>query len=102
MKDSIRGNEQMLVSGGRSGMSTKERLHNLIDELPERELHAAERFLEYLRDAGYDPFLRAVAKAPQDDELETPEEAEAVREAKDEIAARQVLPHDEVRRRLLG
>ena len=30
---------------------TRSDLHRLIDELPEDELHAARRFLEYLRDA---------------------------------------------------
>ena len=30
-------------------MSVKERLHQLVDDLPDTELHTAERFLEYLR-----------------------------------------------------
>jgi hypothetical protein len=30
-------------------MTTKESLHRLIDELPERELEAIHRFAEYLR-----------------------------------------------------
>ncbi|MBI3696977.1 MAG: hypothetical protein HY238_19355 [Acidobacteria bacterium] len=30
-------------------MSFKERLHQLVEELPDAELHTAERFLEYLR-----------------------------------------------------
>ena len=33
-------------------MTLKEKLHRLVDELPEAECHAAERYLEYLRDQG--------------------------------------------------
>ena len=32
-------------------MAVKENLHRLVDELPETELKAAQRFLEYLRDS---------------------------------------------------
>ena len=39
-------------------MSARDSLHRLIDELPESELAAAERFLHYLR-ATTDPVLRA-------------------------------------------
>jgi len=44
-------------------MTLKEELHHLVDELPNRELHAAKRFLEYLRNMG-DPFLQALEEAP--------------------------------------
>ena len=33
----------------------KERIHQIIDDLPRPELPVAERFLEFLRDAGSDP-----------------------------------------------
>ncbi len=77
-------------------MIDKEKLHRLIDELPERELLPAERFLEYLRDRGVDPLLKALANAPIDDEPETEEERAAVEEAKAEIARGEVLTWDEV------
>jgi hypothetical protein len=48
-------------------MSARDSLHRLIDELPESELAAAERFLHYLR-ATADPVLRALLEAPPDDE----------------------------------
>jgi len=51
-------------------MSTRDSLHRLIDELPESELTAAERFLHYLR-ATADPILRVLLEAPPDDEPET-------------------------------
>jgi len=39
------------------GMSSalKQELHALVDDLPEEELHAARRFLAFLRDEGTDP-----------------------------------------------
>ena len=64
-------------------MSTeiKRNLHQLVDELPENELHAAERFLEYLRDVGNDPVYTALIEAPEDDEPTTPEEDQSAEEA---------------------
>ena len=47
-------------------MKTKDELHTLVDQLPERELEAAGRYLEYLRDI-HDPVLRAFLAAPEDD-----------------------------------
>ena len=83
-------------------MTTKEQLHQLIDQLPASEWHAAERYLEYLRDA-CDPALRALLDIPEDDEPESPEEATAVAAAKARAAAGLPgIPHDEVRRRVLG
>jgi hypothetical protein len=59
-------------------MTTKEALHRLVDAIPERELDAAAAALEPL----VDPVLAAFLNAPLDDELETPEEAAAVADAK--------------------
>jgi hypothetical protein len=58
-------------------MSARDRLHRLIDELPESELAAAERVLHYLR-ATADPVLRALLEAPLDGEPETDDEPQAV------------------------
>jgi len=71
----------------------------LIEELPESELLAAERFLAYLRDM-VDPVRRALLTAPWDDEPETEEERQAVQEAHHELARGDVYPLDEVRREL--
>jgi hypothetical protein len=46
-------------------MTTKERLHKLVDELSEREAEVALVIVERRRD---DPLLRALAAAPLDDE----------------------------------
>ena len=62
-------------------MTVRDRLHRLVEELPEADVSAAERYLEYLRLTGRDPVLRALLNAPEDDEAETEEERIAVAEA---------------------
>jgi hypothetical protein len=74
-------------------MPTRDTLHRLIDELPESELAAAERFLHYLR-ATTDPAPRALLEAPPDDERR------AVLEACEELARGEVRTLEEVRREL--
>ena len=80
-------------------MTTKDKLHHLVDQLPECELGAAQRFLEYLRDTG-DPVLRAFMEAPEDDEPETEEERQAIAEAMEDIEAGRGISHEEVKREL--
>jgi hypothetical protein len=80
-------------------MSTRDTLHRLLDELPESELAAAERFLHYLRTMA-DPVLRALLEAPLDDEPETDDERQAVQEAREELARGEVRTLEEVRREL--
>jgi hypothetical protein len=80
-------------------MPTRDSSHRLIDELPESELAAAERFLHYLR-AITDPVLWALLDAPLDDEPETDEERRLVQEARDELAQGQVRTLEEVQREL--
>lgn len=63
-------------------MAAREQIHRLVDELPDDELDAAKRYLQYLRDQG-DPFARLLANAPLDDEETTPEEDASAREAWD-------------------
>lgn len=80
-------------------MTTKATLHRIIEELPESELVAAERFLAYLRDMA-DPVRRALLTAPWDNEPETENERQAMQEARNELARGEVYPLDEVRREL--
>jgi hypothetical protein len=65
---------------------TRETLHQLIDDLDERDVFTAGRVLGALRDSRQvsDP-LHALDMAPEDDEPETPEERAAVEEALREI-----------------
>ncbi|MDE3075534.1 MAG: hypothetical protein KGJ86_08900 [Chloroflexota bacterium] len=80
----------------------REKLHRLIEELPEQEVQPAERFLEYLRNVGSDPVARAFMEAPVDDEPLTPEDERAIREAEDEIARGEGIPWEEARQLLGG
>jgi prevent-host-death family protein len=49
-----------------------------------------------------DPVLKALMDAPVDDEPETPEEAAAVQEAREDLAAGRVVSHEVMKRELLG
>jgi hypothetical protein len=70
-------------------------LHQLIDRIPEEELAAAKRFLEYLATG---PAYRAALSAPPDDEPVTEADAAAIRLARDEIRTGKVVAHDEILR----
>lgn len=78
-------------------MSSREELHQLLDQLPESELRVARRFLEFLRSHSDDPFLLALAEAAEDDEPETAEEIEAVREATEDCVSGRVRSWQEIR-----
>ena len=57
----------------------------MVDALPERELFPAKRYLQFLQGAGNDSLNAALMAAPWDDELESSEEMEAVREAYQDV-----------------
>jgi len=75
-------------------------LHTLVDELPELELAAARRFLEYLRQQPSDSLRLAVDAALLDDEPVTEDDLAAIREGFDEQARSQTSPTKEVKRLL--
>ena len=81
-------------------MTVKDDLHRLVDALPEQELHAALRYMEYLRDVDSDQFVRALMEAPEDDEPLTAEEAEGAEEAWQEYLRGEARPWEEVRKEL--
>jgi hypothetical protein len=82
-------------------MSEKERLRALVEDLPESEVHTAIRFIEYLR-SEEDPIWRALLNAPPDDEPLTQEDAAALDEAWSDVRQGRLVPHAEIRRRVLG
>jgi len=82
-------------------MAPRDHLHRLVDTLPESELERAERVLEALRQVA-EPFYRPLEDAPLDDEPETPEEREAVKEARGDVAASLSRQHAVGRRRPLA
>ncbi|HYQ77864.1 MAG TPA: hypothetical protein VEP91_01995 [Solirubrobacterales bacterium] len=59
-------------------MTTKERLHKLVDELSDQEAEAALVIVERRRD---DPMLHALASAPLDDEPSDADEDASATEA---------------------
>lgn len=83
-------------------MTNKERLHALVEDLPENEIHAALRFLEYLRDLERDPLMKNLREASPDDEPVTEEDLAALAEAWEDVKQGRVVSHEEVRRRSLG
>lgn len=83
----------------RDTQSTRERLRLLVDQLPDSELHAAQRFLEFVHEHG-DPLLHMLMNAPEDDEPVTEEEEAAVREALEDVAGGRVVTMEELKREL--
>jgi hypothetical protein len=72
-------------------MTTRDRLHRLVDELPEGDItDAAERLLEDLRDHGNDPLARKLLSAPIDDELDSAEERSTASDARRHMIGRAV------------
>ena len=82
-------------------MTDKERLHSLVEDLPEPEVHAALRFVEYLRREASDPVARALQEAPFDDEPVTAEDLAELEAAERDLREGRVVSHDEARRELL-
>ena len=72
----------------------RERLHALVDALPEDELAEAEQLLESFASA--DPALRAALIAPIDDEPVTAGEIAAIERAKREIALGEYVTDEEL------
>jgi hypothetical protein len=70
-------------------------LHDLVDRIPEEELFAPQRFLEYLAAS---PAYRAVWSAPADDEPVTDGDAAAIARAREEVRSGRVVPHDDLLR----
>ena len=80
-------------------MSSRDSLHRLIEDLPESELVRAERVLEVLKETA-EGSLHTLENAPDDDVLETPEEAAAVAQAWQEHRAGKSLTTKELKRDL--
>jgi hypothetical protein len=77
------------------GMTTKERLHELVDEFSEAE---AERALGLVEKEREDPVIAAFRDAPEDDEPWTEEDEAAAAEGRADIAARRTFSLEEVKR----
>jgi hypothetical protein len=67
----------------------------LVNRIPEEELPAAQRFLEYL---AVSPAYRAALPSPPDDEPVTEADAAAIARARGEVRGGKVISHDEILR----
>jgi hypothetical protein len=77
-------------------MTTREKLHQIVDKLPEEELDAALKAIEARTD---DPMIRRLEDAPPEDEEISAEEEAAVQEARDELAAgAPLISQEEIKR----
>ena len=70
--------------------TTRERLRQLLDALPDDRLDEAEAAIAAL---GAPP-LRPLSEAPEDDEPLTDEDLEAIREGREAYARGETIPHD--------
>jgi hypothetical protein len=75
----------------------RERLHHLVEQLPGGELHAAERYLEFVHAQG-DPVLRALMQAPEVEEQLSEEDEAALQEGRDALDRGEVVSGEEMRR----
>lgn len=78
-------------------MTTKERLHQVVDSLSEQE--AAET-LDYIASRGRDSLARRLDEAPLDDEPLTAEDLDAMREMREDAAAGRLVSLDDIRQEL--
>jgi predicted transcriptional regulator len=77
-------------------MTTREKLHRLVDDLAEAELAPTLRLVETQR---HDPMLQALADAPEDDEPWTDADETAVAEGRADLAAGRTVSLDEMLRK---
>lgn len=77
----------------------RDRLHRLVDRLPEAEIHAAERYLAYLTEYG-DPLFRIAMAAPEGDEELSERGRRLLDAGREDLAAGRTHTLDEVKREL--
>jgi hypothetical protein len=78
-------------------MTTKERLHKLVDELSEAEADDALRYVASRReDEARDSFARWLESRPEDDEPLTAEDEQAIAEGRADRAAGRTVSHEEM------
>jgi hypothetical protein len=80
-------------------MVTRQELHQLIDDMPERGLDEAARYLAALKQANGDAFRARLLLAPEDDEPTTPEEDAETDAAWEDYRRGDVVSADELKRK---
>lgn len=82
-------------------MTARERIHQLVDILPDEELETAGRVLAGLSALSHSGLVTsALAKAPMDDEPVTAREAEAIEEGERDFERGRTVTAAELRARL--
>lgn len=74
---------------------SRDELHQLIDCIPDDELPAAKRFLQFL---ALKPAYRTALSAPPDDECVTERDAAAIAQGREEVRGGKSVPHDDILR----
>ncbi len=69
--------------------------HELVDRIPEEELCAAQRFLEYL---AVSPAYRTALSSPSDDEPVSAGDADAITRAQEQLRIGKIVSHGDVLR----
>ena len=77
----------------------KNRLAELIEQLPEGEIEAAVRYLEYLKDRG-DPYLKFLMSVPEEDQELTDRFQTELDKAWKDIDEGQVISSDQLKQEL--
>ncbi len=77
----------------------RDRLYRLVNRLPDAEVHAAERYLEYLTAQG-DPLIRVAMAAPEEDEELSEKGHRLLDEGRKDLATGRTHSLDEVKREL--
>ncbi len=80
--------------------AAKDRLHELVDALPESRVEAANRYLECLVNEACDPVLQAFLDAPEDDEPVTEEDLRDIEQGRKAVAQGRVQSWEQVKKEL--
>ena len=93
------GKESVWLEWASMDTQDKNRLAELIEQLPEEEIQAAVRYLEYLKDRG-DPYLKFLMSVPEEDEELTDEFQRELDRAWKDIDDGQVISSDQLKQEL--
>ncbi len=93
------GKESVWLEWASMDAQDKNRLAELIEQLPEEEIQAAVRYLEYLKDRG-DPYLKFLMSVPEEDEELTDEFRRELDRAWKDIDDGQVISSNQLKQEL--
>ena len=79
----------------------RDRLHRLVDELPDEKLETARLYLELANAADEPAFAAMLRAATREPEELSEKDLKALEEAREDVEAGRLSPHDEVWKRLL-